>query len=106
MVIYTKKIDSDNIEDFISSDFKLIYIWAPWFKPSEENLQSIDYLSYKFKDIISIGKINIEENKDLVKKLNIRNIPIAILYKDGNKLDTLEDINKKKLVKFIEENKI
>ncbi|MBZ0263787.1 thioredoxin family protein [bacterium] len=78
-----QKISTLNFKKFCSQDgIVLIDVWAPWCPPcrgfgpifleaSDENLDC------------AFGKLNMDENGDIGKKLRIESIPTLLIFRDG-----------------------
>lgn len=62
---------------------------APWCGPCKLVAPIIDRLAVDYSDRAEIFKLDVEPNRDLAKRLGIRNIPAVILFKAGEKVETL-----------------
>ena len=60
---------------------------APWCGPCRTLSPIIDKLSEKYFDNVKIGKINIDDNDEIVEKYNIMSIPTILFFKDGQVVD-------------------
>ena len=43
----------------------------------------IDELATEYEGRVTIGKMNVDENDDVVGQFGIRNIPTVLFFKDG-----------------------
>lgn len=65
------------------------YCTATWCGPCKLVAPIIDRLAVDYSDRAEIFKLDVEPNRDLAKRLGIRNIPAVILFKAGEKVETL-----------------
>jgi thioredoxin 1 len=60
-----------------------------WCAPCRAISPIIDKLSEKYIDKIKIGKIDIDNNTELVKTYNIRGVPTVLFFKEGRVVDKI-----------------
>ncbi|WGH25706.1 MAG: thioredoxin [Candidatus Shikimatogenerans bostrichidophilus] len=70
-----------------NSKFSIIDFWAVWCTPCLYMNPIIEKIYKKYKNKIFIYKINIDENKILTEKYNIKSIPTLIYFKYGNEIE-------------------
>jgi thioredoxin 1 len=105
MVSYITELNSQNFETFKQNEYSLIDIWAPWCGPCKLISPLIDEVSSEYVGKLSVGKLNADDNMDLVKELGVRNIPTLLFYKNGQQLLDNEG-NPIKLVGNVDKEKI
>ena len=66
-----------------SESVVLIDFYAPWCGPCMKMAPLLEQISKEFEGKAKIVRINIDENKNLTKQLQIDEIPFFKLYKDG-----------------------
>ena len=49
----------------------------------------IDELAQEYEGRVTIGKMNVDENDDVVGRFGIRNIPTVIFFKNGEMVDKI-----------------
>lgn len=104
MIPKISNIDNTNFENFKHKKNSLLYVWAEWCEPCKQISPIITELSSKY-DNISFGKLNVDENSDIISELSIRNIPAIILFKDGKIINKLVGgLTSQKIIDFIETN--
>ena len=97
-------------KDFVSkvienSEQKLILVdfWAPWCGPCKQLGPLLEEITNKYSEVISLAKINIDENQQLAAQLRIQSIPTVIAFKDKKIADGFQGvIPKKNIIEFIE----
>ena len=67
-----------------SSTPVLVDFWAVWCGPCKMIEPELEKLSgEKSGDILKIGRVNVDENRDISIKYGISSIPTLLLFKDG-----------------------
>ena len=61
--------------------------WAEWCGPCRMVSPIIDELATEYEGRVTIGKVNVDENDEVVSEYGIRNIPTIVLFKDGQLVD-------------------
>ena len=61
--------------------------WAEWCGPCRMVSPIIDELATEYEGRVTIGKVNVDENDEVVSEYGIRNIPTILLFKDGQLVD-------------------
>lgn len=64
----------------------LIDFWASWCGPCQMFGPIMDEAADKFAGKVKIGKVNVDNDKDLAKKFRVFSIPTVVLIKDGQKV--------------------
>jgi len=82
------QITDANYEE-LASQGKLLVIdfWAEWCGPCRMITPIIEELATEYEGKAIIGKLNVDENDDLVTKYGIRNIPTILFIKNGEVVD-------------------
>jgi thioredoxin 1 len=95
--------DSSNLLKFTDTNFKksiskgvvLVDFWAPWCGPCRMIGPVVSELSDDFAGKAKIGKLNVDENKQIASEFGIRSIPTLILFKDGKAVEKFTGIKPK-----------
>lgn len=61
----------------------VIDFWATWCGPCMKLGPVVEELAEKYGDRAVIGKLNIEEETEIVAENRIRSIPTVLFFKDG-----------------------
>ena len=105
MVAYITELNSENFQEFTNNEYSLIDVWAPWCGPCKLIAPMIDEISSEYVGKLSVGKLNADDNSDLVKELGVRNIPTLLFFKNGELLKDSEG-NPVKLVGNVQKEKL
>lgn len=65
-----------------SGKITVIDFWATWCGPCMKLGPVVEELAEKYPDV-TIGKLNIEENDEVVSEFRVRNIPTVLFFKNG-----------------------
>ena len=89
-------------EDFIKNEYVLVDVWAPWCGPCRQISPIVDQISLEFVEQLHVGKLNADENRDILVELGVRNIPTLILFKNGEVVERSTGMTtKEKLAELI-----
>lgn len=83
----------------------LIDFWADWCNPCKMISLILEEIKKEYSKKIFVLKINIDNNKEIAEKYNIRSIPTLIILNKMNIIDThIGVLSKKELRDFIDKN--
>ena len=82
-------ITADNFEaEVLNSGIPVIVdFWAEWCGPCRMVGPIIDELATEYDGKVIIGKLDVDNNDDVVTQFGIRNIPTILFFKDGKVVD-------------------
>ncbi len=81
-------IKDDNFESIVAEGKPVVLdFWATWCGPCKMIAPYIEELAEEFKDTVSIGKCDVDENAELPAQFGVRNIPTVLFIKDGKVMD-------------------
>jgi len=78
-----QEVIGKEFDNFIKSGFVLIDFFAEWCMPCLMMEPILNELNEKFAEKIKFGKVNIDSEKVLAQKFNVKSIPNFILFKNG-----------------------
>ena len=84
------QITDANFEELLGTGKPMVLdFWAEWCGPCRMVSPIIDELAQEYEGRVTIGKINVDENGDVVGRVGIRNIPTVIFFKNGEMVDKI-----------------
>ena len=81
--------DANFAETFNEGKPMVSDFWAEWCGPCRMASPIIDELANEYAGPANIGKMNVDENDDVVAQFGIRNIPTVLFFKDGQMVDKI-----------------
>lgn len=74
-----------NFEEEVLKEEKLVLVdfLATWCGPCQMLAPVLAEFAEEHKDKLKVGKVNVDEQRDLAIKYNITSIPTLILFKNG-----------------------
>jgi len=67
----------------------LVDFWAEWCGPCKMIGPVIDQVSADLEGVAKVGKVNVDEARDLAVKYNVRSIPLLLFFKNGEVKDQI-----------------
>lgn len=64
----------------------LVDFWADWCSPCKMIAPVLEEIANEYRGKFFVGKINVDENKDIPGFLNIFSIPTLIIFKEGKEV--------------------
>lgn len=79
------KINSENYEEEVLKSNKPVIVdfYADWCGPCRMMSPIIDEIAEEKADCIKVGKVNVDENRDLAMKYEVMTIPTILIIKEG-----------------------
>ncbi len=103
MTIITKDNFKSEVEEF--SGLAVIDLYADWCGPCRMLAPVLDELEGEYPEV-KFCKINVDNEPELAKAFNVKNIPMVALVKDNTFVDmSIGYVPKENLKKLIEEYK-
>ena len=82
------QITDANFEELVNSGKPMVLdFWAEWCGPCRMVGPIIDELATEYEGRVTIGKMDVDNNNDVVAQFGIRNIPTVLFFKDGKMVD-------------------
>lgn len=82
------EITDANFEELVNSGKPMVLdFWAEWCGPCRTIAPIIDELATEYEGRVTIGKMDVDSNNDVVGQFGIRNIPTILFFKDGKLVD-------------------
>jgi thioredoxin 1 len=96
--------DSSFDSEVIKSDIPvLIDFWAVWCGPCRMISPFVEQIATEYSGKIKVGKIDIDQYKQVATRYGIRSIPTLLLFKGGQVVEQINGaVSKSQLVSKIE----
>ncbi|MDD5017794.1 MAG: thioredoxin [Eubacteriales bacterium] len=98
-----KNITMDNFKQEVIETDKpvLLDFWASWCAPCRMLGPSIDKLTEEYADTAVIGKVNIDEQRELAEHFGVMSIPSVFVIKNGKVIDSAVGVRPKEYYKGV-----
>jgi len=90
---YVVTLDEKNFTEFITKyPVSIVDFWASWCAPCREMAPRLRRLSKIYRGEIAFGKLDIQNNQDIVKQYKIMGIPHLVFFKNGKKISSITGV--------------
>jgi len=67
----------------------LVDFWAPWCGPCRMVAPVVDEIAAQYEGKVKVVKLNTDENPNIASQYGIRSIPTLMIFKGGQKVETV-----------------
>ena len=83
------KVTNKEFNEIISSEnITLIDFYADWCGPCKALSPIIDEIANEATNV-TVGKVNVDTERDLALKYNVRSIPTMVIFKGGKEIERM-----------------
>jgi thioredoxin 1 len=79
--------DADFESQMKAQPFVVVDFWAEWCGPCQMIAPMLEELAGEYTGRLAVGKVNVDENRQIATKLGIRSIPTLLFFKNGDRVD-------------------
>lgn len=84
------QITDSNFNEYAGAGKLMVLdFWAEWCGPCRMVSPIIDELSNEYEGRVIVGKMDVDNNDEVVSQFGIRNIPTVLFLKDGQVVDKI-----------------
>ena len=77
-------LTTENFDATIAEGVTLVDFWAPWCGPCQMLAPILDnHVAPAVEGRAKVGKVNVDESRDIAVKFGIKSIPAILIFKDG-----------------------
>lgn len=91
-----RTLNNKNYKTVLRKGTVLVDFWAPWCAPCKMIAPTLNEIAEEESDKVTIAKVNVDQNKALAQKYQIRNIPTLIVFKEGKEQKRIMGVKPKK----------
>lgn len=100
-------VTDDSFEQDVlqSANPVLVDYWANWCAPCKMIAPILEEIAEEYGERIKVVKVDIDENRAVTERFNVRGIPTLILFKNGEaEAIKVGAVSKSQLTAFIDSN--
>ena len=101
-------ITDQNFDEVVAKSDKLVLVdcWASWCGPCMALGPTIDALATEYDGKAVVGKLNVDENRQVPSKYRITSIPTVLVFKAGQLVDAIVGARPKQYYKDLVDKKM
>ena len=80
------QLDEKNFDEVVKQGVVLVDFFATWCGPCQMLMPVLNKFAEEQEGRLTVGKVNIDDNKELVLRNKVMSVPTLLLFKDGELL--------------------
>jgi thioredoxin 1 len=82
-----KLTDTDFDAQVKAHPLMLVDFWAEWCGPCRMIAPVLEELAGEYAGQLTVGKLNVDENRQIAARFGIRSIPTLLFFRDGARVE-------------------
>ncbi len=99
--VLTLTKDSFKADVLNANEPTLVDFWAPWCSPCRMIAPVVDEIAVEYTGKIKVGKVNVDENREVAIEFGVMSIPTLIVFKGGQAVDRIVGFKSKNDLKAL-----
>ena len=94
-----KLTDADFDSQVKAQPLIVVDFWAEWCGPCRMIAPALEELAGEYGGRLTVGKLNVDENRQIAARFGIRSIPTLLFFRDGARVDQVVGAHPKGAIK-------
>jgi len=94
-----KLTDADFDTQVKAQPLMIVDFWAEWCGPCRMIAPVLEELAAEYADRLAVGKVNVDEDRQIAARFGIRSIPTLLFFRDGARIDQVVGAHSKSAIK-------